>query len=244
MQRRNHHPNPDKNEYSEHDFHYLLIDGRVRIFHPVHNDVVSPKSGQSVEMIGGATKVESAFIPVDLVIQPEGARILIDKLQESENEVAHACNDSRFIGKKAICCQIEELHGIHCSTWLHKIKWYAKEVQESGAVSPRFLDRNDHGSLHISEILLNKDLKRDYKNGEDHANDLDCVRCLVVVELKIPPVSLLVIRYLFSFLILIFLILLSFFFIFLFGLCAYSSQLVSQCGLKILFLLFLHVLLE
>ena len=52
------------------------------------------------------------------------------------------------------------------------------------------LNCNYHGSLYISKICFKENLEGNNYDGYDHAHDLDCVRCLVIVEYYISSESL------------------------------------------------------
>jgi hypothetical protein len=73
-----HDPYSNESEDTEEKIDYFLIDWRVRILHPVHYDVVSPKGRECVEVIGRPAKVKSTTVPMDFGIKPEGSRVLID----------------------------------------------------------------------------------------------------------------------------------------------------------------------
>jgi hypothetical protein len=81
IQPSNNDPHGDEAQDTEHRIDLLVVD-LLRVLHLVHDDVVSPKEGDDVQVVTRARKVKLAIVAFYLLVQPEGAAIFVHQLQK------------------------------------------------------------------------------------------------------------------------------------------------------------------
>ena len=81
IQTSNNDPHGDEAQDTEHRIDLLVVD-LLRVLHLVHDDVVSPKEGDDVQVVTGARKVKLAIIAFNILVQPEWTAIFIHQLQK------------------------------------------------------------------------------------------------------------------------------------------------------------------
>lgn len=81
IQPSNNDPHGDEAQDTEHRIDLLVVD-LLRVLHLVHDDVVSPKEGDDVQVVTRARKVKLAIIPFYILVQPEGTTVFVHQLQK------------------------------------------------------------------------------------------------------------------------------------------------------------------